>query len=95
MRKRRGDDESDEDDARQNDPEAELYRVDTKLKLEKTKATVKGEEGNVTNSAKMLTAIPEVDLGMEYVRFGEQSSRLTCSVHGCGTSRTRRWQNDM
>ena len=25
------------------------------------------EEGNVTNSASMLTAIPEVDLGMEYV----------------------------
>ena len=24
------------------------------------------EEGNVTNSASMLTAIPEVDLGMEY-----------------------------
>ena len=26
-----------------------------------------GEEGNVTNSLSMLTAIPEVDLGMEYV----------------------------
>lgn len=25
-----------------------------------------GEEGNVTNSLSMLTAIPEVDLGMEY-----------------------------
>ena len=26
-----------------------------------------GEEGSVTNSLSMLTAIPEVDLGMEYV----------------------------
>jgi hypothetical protein len=25
------------------------------------------QDGNVTNSAKMLTAIPEVDLGIEYV----------------------------
>ena len=33
------------------------YKVERKL----------GEEGSVTNSLAMLTAIPEVDLGMEYV----------------------------
>ena len=32
-----------------------------------------GEEGNVTNSLSMLTAIPEVDLGMEYVTLHLQS----------------------
>jgi hypothetical protein len=33
------------------------YKVERKL----------GEEGSVTNSLAMLTAIPEVDLGMEFV----------------------------
>lgn len=43
------------------DPLAELFRK---------KAEEKGqEEGNVTNSLGMLTAIPEVDLGMEYASF--------------------------
>jgi len=41
------------------DPKEELYRI---ASASKDKAT---EEGNVTNSVKMLTAIPEVDLGMD------------------------------
>ena len=37
------------------------------------------EEGNVTNSASMLTAIPEVDLGMEYV-YGANLARISLTV---------------
>ncbi|KAG8968541.1 hypothetical protein FRC03_006941 [Tulasnella sp. 419] len=43
------------------DPHAELFRVDDKYKSIKKES----EEGNVTNSMAMLTAIPEVDLGMD------------------------------
>jgi len=43
------------------DPQEELYRLSERYKVEKKAA----EEGNVTNSMAMLTAIPEVDLGME------------------------------
>ncbi|THH17741.1 hypothetical protein EW146_g3133 [Bondarzewia mesenterica] len=43
------------------DPRDELYRVPDKYRVEKRVA----EEGNVTNSLAMLTAIPEVDLGMD------------------------------
>jgi len=43
------------------DPHAELYKIDAKYKIDKQHM----EEGNVTNSMAMLTAIPEVDLGME------------------------------
>lgn len=38
-------------------------KLDPRYKVERKV----GEEGNVTNSLAMLTAIPEVDLGMEYV----------------------------
>ncbi len=52
------------------DPYAEVFRQTT----EKYKAaTKKEEEGNVTNSLAMLTAIPEVDLGMEYVSSASMS----------------------
>jgi hypothetical protein len=45
------------------DPQDELFRIADKWKVEKKDAG----EGSVTNSLTMLTAIPEVDLGMEYV----------------------------
>lgn len=44
------------------DPHDELYQIDERYRLEKK---IADEEGNVTNSMAMLTAIPEVDLGME------------------------------
>lgn len=43
------------------DPSDDLYRLPDRYKVEKKAA----EEGNVTNSLAMLTAIPEVDLGMD------------------------------
>lgn len=46
------------------DPQAELYQIAEKYRLEK-KQTTEEEEGNVTISMGMLTSIPEVDLGME------------------------------
>lgn len=47
------------------DPYAELYKLADKYKPQKAE---KEEEGSVAGSLAMLTAIPEVDLGMEYVR---------------------------
>jgi hypothetical protein len=47
------------------DPQEELYHITDRWKAGKRD----GDDGNVTNSMTMLTAIPEVDLGMEYVRF--------------------------
>ena len=46
------------------DPQAELYKVAERYKVEAQKQK-EDEEGNVTNSLGMLTSIPEVDLGME------------------------------
>ncbi len=46
------------------DPQEALYQVPERWKIEQNRAAV-GEEGSVTNSLTMLTAIPEVDLGME------------------------------
>jgi hypothetical protein len=43
------------------DPRDELYKVAEKYRIEKKQQ----EEGNVMLSAAMLTAIPEVDLGIE------------------------------
>ncbi|KAG8742008.1 hypothetical protein FRC12_015473 [Ceratobasidium sp. 428] len=44
-----------------SDPYDELFRISEKYKIEKKEL----EEGSVTNSSAMLTAIPEVDLGMD------------------------------
>lgn len=52
-----------EDELGPADPHDELYHVSERWKTDK-KVT---DEGSVTNSLAMLTAIPEVDLGMEYV----------------------------
>lgn len=60
MKLRRGAKEDEESDEGPADPYAELFR------LTESGAQKKEEEGNVTNSLAMLTAIPEVDLGMEY-----------------------------
>lgn len=46
------------------DPYAELNRLADRYKVPK-QADKEKEEGNVTNSLAMLTAIPEVDLGMD------------------------------
>lgn len=45
------------------DPQDELYKVSERWSTNKKTEN----EGSVTNSLAMLTAIPEVDLGMEYV----------------------------
>ncbi|OCH95936.1 hypothetical protein OBBRIDRAFT_787782 [Obba rivulosa] len=44
------------------DPYAELFHITDRYKLKQEKEQ---EEGSVTNSLSMLTAIPEVDLGMD------------------------------
>lgn len=62
IRGRPRDDE--EKDKKPADPQEALYRIVDKFKVNKEGQT-KGEEGSVTNSLTMLTAIPEVDLGME------------------------------
>ena len=59
MKLRRGEAAEEEAEDASMDPYAELF--------EKSKRSKEKEEGSVTNSLAMLTAIPEVDLGMEYV----------------------------
>ncbi|KAM5534837.1 hypothetical protein V8D89_011553 [Ganoderma adspersum] len=58
MKLRRGATQEDEKEDGPADPYAELFRLSKA-------AQKKEEEGNVTNSLAMLTAIPEVDLGMD------------------------------
>lgn len=60
MKNRRGEKETEKDDEGPLDPYAALFQ------LSKGKEK-KEDEGSVTNSLAMLTAIPEVDLGMECV----------------------------
>ncbi|KAK1223320.1 hypothetical protein PQX77_013797 [Marasmius sp. AFHP31] len=45
------------------DPQEALYQVPERWKVEQKKAAT--DEGSITNSMAMLTAIPEVDLGMD------------------------------
>jgi hypothetical protein len=54
--------ESDDEDKAPLDPQEALYSLADKWRVEKQKAV---NDGSVTNSMQMLTAIPEVDLGME------------------------------
>ena len=56
----------DEDEKKQEplDPQEALYHLSDKWNLNKQ---THPEDGSVTNSMTMLTAIPEVDLGMECV----------------------------
>jgi hypothetical protein len=62
MRAIRGEttDNIDEDDI-PYDPHAQLYHIEERYRVKNNNL----EEGNVTNSTAMLTAIPEVDLGIE------------------------------
>jgi hypothetical protein len=64
MKSRRGVRESsaDAESSRPLDPQEELYRLPEKYKVQQGKPM---EEGSVSASVAMLTAIPEVDLGME------------------------------
>ena len=57
MKLRRGTKDESQESQGPLDPLAEIFR---RKAIEKER-----EEGNVTNSMAMLTAIPEVDLGME------------------------------
>lgn len=61
MKHRRGEAAEDDTEDTSMDPYAELF--------EKSNKSKEKEEGSVTNSLAMLTAIPEVDLGMECVTF--------------------------
>lgn len=61
MKSRRGEAAEEDGEDASMDPYAELFERSQKSKDK--------EEGNVTNSLAMLTAIPEVDLGMEWVTF--------------------------
>ncbi|KAF5393129.1 hypothetical protein D9757_001220 [Collybiopsis confluens] len=54
----------DEAEKKPLDPQEALYQVPERWKVEQKKATT-ADEGSVTNSMTMLTAIPEVDLGMD------------------------------
>lgn len=69
MRLRRGQNQSNDNDDGSSDPYAELFR--------KADRNQEKDEGNVTNSMAMLTAIPEVDLGMECVEHFCPFSKLT------------------
>lgn len=67
LKKRRGERGIKDDEPKPDapyDPLEELFKIDGRYRLQKNAGD---EEGSVTNSAAMLTAIPEVDLGMEYV----------------------------
>lgn len=63
LRKRKGPNEhvDVEEEVASLDPRDALYKVAEKYRIERKQV----EEGNVTLSAAMLTAIPEVDLGIE------------------------------
>ncbi|PPQ68276.1 hypothetical protein CVT26_006191 [Gymnopilus dilepis] len=57
--------DSDDEEKQPFDPTEALYKIEDRWKVEKQKPTT--DVGSVTNSMTMLTAIPEVDLGMECV----------------------------
>lgn len=64
LKKRRGGEAEDDENEEQNrrvDPRDELYRTPDYLTIEKKEE----KEENVTQSTAMLTAIPEVDLGID------------------------------
>ena len=62
MKLRRGKSNEPERSDGPRDPYAELFSIPDKYRLKQEKPQ---DEGSVTNSLAMLTAIPEVDLGME------------------------------
>jgi len=64
MKLRRGDQDTavEHEGTKPSDPQEDLFRLTDKYKNQANRTQ---EEGNVTNSVAMLTAIPEVDLGMD------------------------------
>jgi hypothetical protein len=62
MKKKKGVQES-SGSKQAHDPMAQLYQIPEHLQAQGKKS----EEGNVTVSSGMLTAIPEIDLGIEYI----------------------------
>ncbi|THH12265.1 hypothetical protein EW145_g111 [Phellinidium pouzarii] len=92
MKTRRGlpDDDPDEIASKPVDPQEELYRFPDKYKTHNVKPQ---EEGSVTNSLSMLTAIPEVDLGMDTrlknIEETEKAKRLVADAR-----REKRKTND-
>lgn len=62
--RRGGQNKDDDGKSKPYDPKEELYKLPEQYKTQNLRAP---EEGNVMNSISMLAAIPEVDLGMEYV----------------------------
>ena len=96
MKLKRGAKEEEKPDEGPADPYAELFRLTDKYKADAQK---KEEEGNVTNSLAMLTAIPEVDLGMECVSLHTapditDSYDVVSQAHGSRTSRRPRKRSD-
>ena len=63
MKLRRGAQNEPKRDDGPPDPYAELFKIPERYKVNQEKR--EQDEGSVTNSMTMLTAIPEVDLGME------------------------------
>lgn len=87
LAKRRGEklDKGEDDKDKPYDPQAELYQIAEKYRIEKKK-TVEEDEGNVTTSLGMLTSIPEVDLGMDVrlknIEETERAKRSAMSTRG-------------
>jgi hypothetical protein len=81
--------EDDSDATRSVDPQEELYRISDRWKVDKKAA----DEGNVTNSMAMLTAIPEVDLGMDTrlknIEDTEKAKRVVAEER-----QERKWTNN-
>ncbi|KAF8307630.1 hypothetical protein DL93DRAFT_2087889 [Clavulina sp. PMI_390] len=71
------------------DPHEELFKIDERYKLEKRRVQEE-DEGNITNSIAMLTAIPEVDLGMD-VRLKNIEATEKAKQHVADERRSR-WQ---
>jgi hypothetical protein len=80
----------DEDDTNAGpaDPQEALYRIADRWKVDKQKPTP--DDGSVTNSLTMLTAIPEVDLGMECVLLSGLSAAAPDHNFTVPDSRTSR-----
>ncbi|KAI9457301.1 hepatocellular carcinoma-associated antigen 59-domain-containing protein [Russula earlei] len=73
-----------------NAPDDIFDNLDPKYKVERKL----GEEGSVTNSLSMLTAIPEVDLGMDTrLRNIEETEKAKLTLSQ-GRSRDRKTRND-
>ncbi|KAF9506123.1 hypothetical protein BS47DRAFT_1374173 [Hydnum rufescens UP504] len=77
------------------DPHEELFRIEEKYRI---KQKVAEEEGNVTNSATMLTAIPEVDLGMDVrlknIEETEKAKRLVADERRAKLQRQQTQSNE-